>query len=67
MFSRKLCFFIVLSLFLTLFITFSYADWGRWGNGEDGNAICDTTGDQTQPKIISDLVGGAIIVWGDKL
>jgi hypothetical protein len=66
MFSRKLCFFIVLSLFLTLFITFSYADWGRWGNGEDGNAICDTTGDQTQPKIISDLVGGAIIVWGDK-
>ena len=33
--------------------------------GQDGVVICDTTGNQGEPQIISDGAGGAIIVWAD--
>jgi hypothetical protein len=32
---------------------------------ENGVAICDTTGTQSAPQLISDGAGGAIIVWED--
>lgn len=63
--ARKLHVFILLSLLVTLFITFSYADWSRWGDGENGIAICDAIESQTFPAIISDGEQGAIIVWAD--
>ena len=34
-----------------------------WGIG--GKAVCDTTGYQSDPAIVSDGAGGAIVVWSD--
>ena len=34
-----------------------------WGMG--GIAVCDTTGPQADPAVVSDGSGGAIVVWSD--
>ena len=39
-----------------------YYDWG-WG--EDGSAVCTSTGGQLEPQITSDGSGGAIVTWFD--
>jgi hypothetical protein len=31
----------------------------------NGVAVCDTTGDQYEPQLVSDGLGGAIIIWED--
>ena len=33
---------------------------------DDGVSLCDETDDQTEPQIVSDGSGGAIVVWEDK-
>lgn len=43
---------------------FSYTGQPLWT--ADGITICSATGNQLNPKIVSDNLGGAIIVWQDR-
>ncbi|MDI6803355.1 MAG: T9SS type A sorting domain-containing protein [Bacteroidota bacterium] len=43
---------------------FNYSGQPLWT--ADGITICSATGNQSNPKIVSDNLGGAIIVWQDR-
>jgi hypothetical protein len=55
---KKICF-----LFLVFAKFNSFSQWN--GNAAVNNTVCTAVKKQDNPKIISDLKGGAIIVWED--
>lgn len=52
------------ALFSALCATRSQASWPA--DSTTGLAICSSQGQQQSPKMISDLAGGALIVWSDQ-
>ena len=57
-------YFFFLLLVISALNNIAYAQWSNDPNVN--NPICTTVNDQTDPIIISDGYGGAIIVWTDK-
>ncbi len=54
---------IIYALFFVLMTNFIFSQWNS--NPAINNTICVQTNKQTNPKMTSDLKGGAIIVWED--